>query len=66
MARTVTYIEAKTAEYEVFQAIATEQWAATYEQEPMYPDGVRPSTICAPEAEQKLTTFINETVAGEV
>lgn len=61
MARTVTYEEVKRAEYEVFQSIAIEDWAAQYEQTPEYPPGVRPSVECLPDAEAKLETFIRET-----
>lgn len=66
MARTISYEEVKRAEYEVFQALAVEDWAAQNELDPEYPSTVRPSTVCLPEAEAKLETFIRETEPLEV
>lgn len=60
MARTITFPQYVEAMYECYQALAAETWAAQYEQEPMYPDGVRPTSVCYPEAEILVNTFMAE------
>lgn len=65
MARTVTLLELYKARYEMYQAIAIEDWATKNEQEPSYPPGVRPSAEQVDSLEALENTWVRETTPSE-
>lgn len=61
MARTLSLIELYRARYEMYQAIAIEDWAVKNEQEPIYPPDVRPSVDQVESLEALENIWIRET-----
>lgn len=61
MARSVSLIELYKARYEMYQAIAVENWAEQNEIEPNYPSGVRPSVDQVDSLEVLENIWVRET-----